>query len=518
MQGFARRWVDRARGAATAQRSMGALLVAGAAAVGLVGGRAPAAAVEAPPAVVAWANAADRASDTDAPVAPATPPERAVADGPVVETPADDGRPLLSARGDRWEESPRPALPVLPTVFPTAAPTPRPPFTTYRVVAGDRVVDLAARFGVSPATIVRANGLADAEALAVDQELTIPAVSGRLHTVAEGDTILSLADRYGVIPEEIVAANRLTDADVIRPGQRLVMPMSPEQEQAAREAEAAPPKPLTPIVYTVAPGDTVLGLAARFGVSADSIRWANRFDDADVLSLGQQVTVPPVTGVLHGVAAGDTLVGVAARYQASASDIVRANGLADPFVIRPGDVLVVPGGVPAGPLPAPAASAAPRPPPAQADARPAPASAAAPVRPAAPVPAAPVALPAGPPNGGVVSIAMGQLGAPYVFGGTTPAGFDCSGFVMWAYRRAGTPIPRDMWGQLRSGPRIARGDLQVGDVVFFQNTYMPGLSHNGIYIGGGRFVHAASERTGVITTRLDDPYWAPRYVGATRPS
>jgi cell wall-associated NlpC family hydrolase len=64
---------------------------------------------------------------------------------------------------------------------------------------------------------------------------------------------------------------------------------------------------------------------------------------------------------------------------------------------------------------------------------------------------------------------------------------------------------------------VSRDALQPGDVVFFQNTYKPGLSHDGIYIGGGSFIHAASEYTGVIVSRLDNPYWSGRYVSAARP-
>ena len=78
-----------------------------------------------------------------------------------------------------------------------------------------------------------------------------------------------------------------------------------------------------------------------------------------------------------------------------------------------------------------------------------------------------------------------------VWGGTSPGGFDCSGFVWYVFRKAGDPIPRDMWGQYQSGSRVSQANLQPGDVVFFAGTYEAGLSHDGIYIGGGRFIHAA---------------------------
>jgi cell wall-associated NlpC family hydrolase len=108
------------------------------------------------------------------------------------------------------------------------------------------------------------------------------------------------------------------------------------------------------------------------------------------------------------------------------------------------------------------------------------------------------------------------LGAPYAWGGTSPAGFDCSGFVWYVHKLAGRQLPRDVPGQFGAGPRVPRDQLQAGDTVFFQNTYKPGLSHNGIYVGEGRFIHAGDERSGVTTSALTDPYWHTRYVDAAR--
>jgi cell wall-associated NlpC family hydrolase len=116
----------------------------------------------------------------------------------------------------------------------------------------------------------------------------------------------------------------------------------------------------------------------------------------------------------------------------------------------------------------------------------------------------------------VVSVAMKYLGARYVFGGTSPAGFDCSGFIWYVHKSLGKSVSRGLWGQLNGGPRIPLNALQPGDTVFFANTYMPGLSHAGIYIGGGRFIHASDESSGVKISSLSDSYWGPRYIGASR--
>lgn len=127
----------------------------------------------------------------------------------------------------------------------------------------------------------------------------------------------------------------------------------------------------------------------------------------------------------------------------------------------------------------------------------------------APPPAKPV-----PPS--VVAIATRYLGYPYVWGGTSPAGFDCSGFTWFVYRQAGHPIPRDLWGQLDSGARVARSALQPGDLVFFANTYEEGLSHGGVYLGGNRFIHAEDYGKGVVVSNLSG-YWGAAYYAACRP-
>jgi len=114
------------------------------------------------------------------------------------------------------------------------------------------------------------------------------------------------------------------------------------------------------------------------------------------------------------------------------------------------------------------------------------------------------------------ALALQYVGAPYRWGGASPAGFDCSGFVWYVHKMAGLSDSRGLWGQMNAGQRVTRDNLQPGDTVFFANTYMPGLSHAGIYIGGGSFVHAIDESQGVGISSLNGGYWAGRYIGASR--
>jgi cell wall-associated NlpC family hydrolase len=140
-----------------------------------------------------------------------------------------------------------------------------------------------------------------------------------------------------------------------------------------------------------------------------------------------------------------------------------------------------------------------------------------PVVTAAPEPAP--APPPPPPSIGdrIVGIAFGAVGSPYLFGGSSPVtGFDCSGLVHWVLEQLGVDIARSAAAQYGYGEPVAPPDMRPGDLVFFANTYMPGLSHVGIYVGDGQFVDAGTERTGVRRASLGDPYWAARFVGARR--
>jgi peptidoglycan DL-endopeptidase CwlO len=114
-------------------------------------------------------------------------------------------------------------------------------------------------------------------------------------------------------------------------------------------------------------------------------------------------------------------------------------------------------------------------------------------------------------HGGVVGIAMSQLGTPYVWGGAAPGGFDCSGLVMWAYAQVGVSLPHSSYALYGMGVPVSKDELEPGDLVFFD-----GLGHVGIYIGGGEFIHAPHTGDVVKISSLDEGWYTATYVGARR--
>lgn len=116
----------------------------------------------------------------------------------------------------------------------------------------------------------------------------------------------------------------------------------------------------------------------------------------------------------------------------------------------------------------------------------------------------------------IVNCAMQYLGCPYVYGGSSPRGFDCSGFTSYVYAQCGVKINRTASAQLNNGYAVSRSELQPGDLVMFNSGSSSPASHVGLYIGNGQFIHASAPGVGVIIDSLNSGFYSRTYVGARR--
>lgn len=263
--------------------------------------------------------------------------------------------------------------------------------------------------------------------------------------------------------------------------------------------------------HIVQEGETLWAIAAHHGVSVETLVSANGLLSPDLLHPGQRLiipadremqslsgsaappgaVVPAVSSVTHIVQPGDTLLAIAARYKVSVEAIVAANNIQDPDALRIGRRLAIPT------APTVAVPSAPA------------------------VPAGRMIAPSAIPSRGarwasaLVNNAVRFVGIRYRWGGETPQGFDCSGFINYVMRLMGLSVPRTTDAMYASGRPVPRNQLQVGDIVFFQ-TVRSGPSHAGIYIGNNQFIHSSSGFGHVTVTPLDYPYYKPRYLGARR--
>ncbi|MFP3671322.1 LysM peptidoglycan-binding domain-containing protein [Bacillus sp. SIMBA_031] len=241
-------------------------------------------------------------------------------------------------------------------------------------------------------------------------------------------------------------------------------------------------------------GDTLWGLSNRYGTSINSIKSENKLK-SDIIYIGQTLSIngksssgssssSKSSSSTYKVVKGDSLWKIANKYKMTVNQLKSLNGLKTDL-IRIGQVLKVKG-LTSGSTSSGSSSSK---------------------QPSSSHNAAQTSLNVNK----LISDAQSLTGTPYVWGGTTTSGFDCSGFIWYLLNKqtsVGRTSTAGYWSSMKSVSSPSRGDF-----VFF-TTYQAGPSHMGVYIGNNKFIHAGSD--GVTTSDLNNSYWKPRYLGAKR--
>ncbi|THF68227.1 LysM peptidoglycan-binding domain-containing protein [Deinococcus sp. Arct2-2] len=296
-----------------------------------------------------------------------------------------------------------------------------------------------------------------------------PDVASFVVTVQPGDTAYALARRAGISLEALLALNSLTPNAAggvdLRAGQTL-------------RIRDLPP-------YVVQPGDTLYGLARRYGMTVDALLAVNSLPPTTVLSVGQSLRL-----------SGPTVA--VASAPASSAPVIQTPAVPAPAVqvpvVQTRVAPILPPVLTTQSLPVPNQASTPN--------------------------VAPLALPA-PLSSALPNdwrgAAMALLGTPYVFGGTSRVGTDCSGFVLQVFVPLGVQLPRRSADQAQAGLPVDAAALLPGDLVFFDTEGRGTVTHVGIYLGEDTFVNANSYRGQVAVDKLmADRYWSARYLGARR--
>ncbi|WP_163970297.1 C40 family peptidase [Oceanobacillus halotolerans] len=425
--------------------------------------------------------------------------------------------------------------------------------TSYTVVPRDSLSAIAKRFGTSVEAVKSVNNLSS-DVIRVGQTLTIPreasatppgtSTQATTHTVSTGDSLWAIANKYNVTVDGLRSANNLS-SNVLSIGQTLTIP---GENQSSTQNKEIPTTSNSQ--YTVKSGDSLWGISSKHNVSVDALRSTNNLD-SDRLQIGQTlvipkgesgVTSPAVTPAQnttsYTVTSGDTLSRIAKKYNTTVQQIKSTNNLTGD-TIRLGQVLTVPAvvgqasdstteqapsatagltdvqkslqilgyAVPAmsGSYDSATTQALKK---FQADYG---LSVTGEVN-----EATKTAIDRAIVKDALVKDTKNYLGVPYLWGGTTPSGFDCSGFVYYMFNQHGVDMSRTTSASLyNQGTTISNANLQPGDLVFFAVNSPNTISHVGFYMGDNQWISATSSK-GIAIYSMDNSYWSKYYVGAKR--
>jgi len=374
----------------------------------------------------------------------------------------------------------------------------------YKVKKGDTLGHIASNHGISVKDLKNANNLTTNN-LKIGKVLKVPALtkqnktvaksaktvnrtSATKYTVKKGDTLGGISNSYGVSVAKIKEASSLKSNN-IKVGDVLLIPGTQKTPSSS--------------TYTVVSGDTLGGIGNKFGVSVKELRTLNNLKSS-YLQVGMKLTVsgnskaaqPSVQtakkaaqkpSARYIVKSGESLGIIAQRYGVSVTSIVNANNLKGQ-TIRAGQTINIPSAENyrdyAGNTEYSSNNES-------------------------------TSYKKTKEN--IITVAKQYLGAPYKFGGYSfKTGIDCSGYVKKIFSKFNVELPRtarDIY--YNTGTRVAKNQLQTGDLVFFR-TYASYPSHVGIYMGNGQFIHASSGARKVSITSLNKKYYTKRYIGAKR--